>query len=82
MPWPLMVLDWSRHQLPRTGVRCILASRHASAAVGNTVVRTVVGGAVTPIRRETLKVCTRPPVDRCLVGARVRQSGNSRQVMQ
>jgi len=33
MPWPLMVLDWSRHQLPRTGARCIYASRLAGTGL-------------------------------------------------
>jgi hypothetical protein len=33
MPWPLMVLDWARHQLPRTGARCIYASRLAGTGL-------------------------------------------------
>jgi len=67
MPWPLMVLDWARHQLPRPGARCIYASRQAST------LQVSVGGllSVTPIRRETSKACT------CLTrgpdGARMRQ---------
>ena len=72
MPWPLMVLDWSRHQLPRPGVRCIYASRRDTVAPRNTVgfkntvafgdvVVTSDGGMllVAPIRRETSKACTR-----------------------
>jgi hypothetical protein len=56
MSWPLLVLDWSRYQMPRPGARYVFVSRHASVAsdiavlgsavVGNAVVRTVVGGVL------------------------------------
>jgi hypothetical protein len=70
MPWPLMVLDWSRHQLPRHGARCIYASRLAGTGLTSIALSTVqvVGSVATgdggvlsvkPIRRETSKACTR-----------------------
>jgi hypothetical protein len=110
MSWPLLVLDWSRYQMPRPGARYVFVSRHASVAndsavfgsavVGNAVVRNVVGGvlagdtvvrgtavgdivlgdsgllSVKPIRRETLKACTRPPQAHCPDGARLWQSAS------
>ena len=57
MSWALLVLDWARHQLPRPGARCVFASRLASIALGDDGLL-----LVTPIRRETLRACTRLPL--------------------
>lgn len=81
MSWPVLVLDWSRHQMPRPGARCIFASRQAIAVA-------VPGDSglllVTSIRRETLKACTRLRLALSLTlvlgrdGAGVRQSAEYR----
>jgi len=60
MPWPQLVLDCTRHQLPHPGARCIPASRRASTVrqASTVIACNVVGSTVVACTVVTNTVVT------------------------